>query len=60
MSYMVILPNCIAHQIDRALDAEIAKHPAAEPDRELFRQQLINYFDEHGVVPDFSLNRNKP
>lgn len=57
MTRLVILPNYISAEIDRRLDEEIAKHPNAAPDRELFRQQLINYVDEHGVVPDFSLNR---
>jgi hypothetical protein len=57
MSRMVILPNALGRQIDDVLDAELAKHPAAAPDRELFRDQLINYFDEHGVIPEFSLEK---
>jgi hypothetical protein len=53
-----VVPNYIGDEIDRKLDDEIAKHPAAAADRELFRSQLIEYVAEHGVVPDFSLNRN--
>jgi hypothetical protein len=57
MTHLVILPNYISEEIDRRLDAEFAKHPNAAPDRELFRSQLIAYVDEHGVIPDFSLEK---
>lgn len=53
-----VVPNYIGDAIDAALDAEIAKAPDAAKDREVFRSQLIEYFAEHGVVPDFSLQRN--
>jgi hypothetical protein len=57
---MVIVPNYLAAELNRLLDAEIEKHPAAEKDREVLYSQLLAYVDEHGVIPDFSLARNKP
>jgi hypothetical protein len=53
-----IVPNVIGDEIDRKLDAEIQKEPGAAKDREVLRSQLIEYFAEHGVIPDFSLARN--
>jgi hypothetical protein len=58
MTRLVAVPNYLLDEIDAKLDAELEKHPAAAPDRELFRAQLIEYLDEHGVIPDFSLSRN--
>jgi len=52
---MIILPNYVSDRINAMLDAELEKHPAAAPDRDLFRQQLVNYFAATGLVPDFSL-----
>ena len=54
---LVILPNCVATAIDCALDKAIQKCPDAEPDRDILRQRLLEYFDEHGEVPDFQLQK---
>ena len=59
MSGFILLPNYVAAEIDARLDAAIAEVPAAEKDREHLRGQLIDFFSEHGVVPDFSLARNQ-
>ena len=50
-----VVPNHIGNAIDAALDAEIAKVPDAAKDRAVLRSQLIDYFAEHGAIPDFSL-----
>lgn len=50
-----VVPNYIADEINRKLDAEIAKHPGAAKDREVLYSQLLGYVNEHGTVPDFSL-----
>lgn len=52
-----VVPNCIGNEISRKLDAEIEKHPDAAKDREVLHGQLVEYFAEHGVIPDFSLER---
>lgn len=54
----LIVPNYLADELNEKLDAEIAKHPAAEKDRETLFSQLLAYVNEHGVIPDFSLARN--
>jgi len=52
---MVIVPNYLADEINARLDAQIALHPDAEADRDIFYSQLLSFFDEHGTIPDFSL-----
>lgn len=51
----VIVPNYVADAINKALDKAIAEEPNAAKDREELYQQLLNFFDENGYVPDFSL-----
>lgn len=55
MSYSVVLPNCVAREIDQRLDAEIAKYPDAADSRAFFRMQVIGHWAEFGEVPGFSL-----
>lgn len=56
---MVIVPNELADAIYEKLDAEIAKHPDAAVDRAIFFDQLLAYYDQHGVIPEFSLAKNQ-
>lgn len=51
----VIVPNSLRDAIYDKVDAAIAEQPAAEPDREYFYGVLLDYYDEHGVIPDFTL-----
>ena len=53
-----IIPNSLRDAISAKLDAAIAECPAAEEDREVLYEQLLDYFDEHGRIPDFSLALN--
>lgn len=55
----VIIPNYIDEEIDRRLDAAIKEHPGAAADREVLRQQLVDYFAVTGLVPDFSLQKKE-
>lgn len=55
---IVVVPDTLHAEINRALDAALSKAPGAEPDRELFYEQLLAFFDEHGVLPEFSLVRD--
>lgn len=54
----VIVPNSLSEEIYAKVDAAIAECPDAASDREVFYSQLLNYFNEHGAVLDFSLVRN--
>lgn len=53
----VIVPNYIANAINRKLDEQFKLHPNAEKDHEFLYKQLISYFDEHGVIPEFTLGK---
>jgi hypothetical protein len=55
MSRLVIVPNALRDQINRRLDELIAAAPGAAADRDYFYIELLNYYDEHGVIPDFRL-----
>lgn len=52
---LVIVPEALEAGIKAKLDAEIAKWPDAEKDRELLRNQLITFFSMHGYLPEFTL-----
>jgi hypothetical protein len=54
---MVVVPNCLADAINAKIDAALADCPDAAKDRDIFFGQLLEYFDEHGVVPDFRLEK---
>lgn len=60
MTRMVIVPNELRDAINAAIDEQIAKVPDAAPDREHFYQTLLNYYDQHGVIPPFELVPNLP
>lgn len=51
----VIVPDTLHDNIHKALDAEIAKWPDAEKDRELLFQQILTFFHQYGYLPEFSL-----
>lgn len=53
----VIVPNYLRDAIYRKIDAELTKYPEATPDRECFYSQLLDYFNEHGEIPDFSIGK---
>jgi hypothetical protein len=55
---MRIVPNSLSEQIYKRIDAAIAAadNPLnAVMDRDLFYLTLLNYFDDHGYLPDFEL-----
>lgn len=55
MSRTVIVTNALRDDIHRRIDAALAGRPCSADERESIYQQLLAYFDEHGVLPDFSL-----
>jgi hypothetical protein len=54
---LVIVPNCLRDEINAAIDTALIGHPDAEPDREIFYDTLLAYFNEHGVIPEFTLEK---
>ena len=56
---MLIVPNWLSASINRALDVALAECPEAAPDRELFYEKLLAYFNEYGKIPDFALAKRE-
>ena len=54
---MLIIPNVLSDAINTKLDAAILKCPEAGKDRDKLYQQLLEYFDEYGIIPDFELEK---
>ena len=54
---IMVVPNILRDKINEALDCALADCPGAECERENLYSQLLSYFDEHGVIPDFSIVR---
>jgi hypothetical protein len=54
---LVIVPNELRDAINENLDAAIRQKPEADKDREMMYDQLLNFYNEHGYVPDFSLEK---
>ena len=55
MTRMVIVPNALRDEIYRAVDAALERAPQFQPEREAIYRDILAYYDEHGVVPDFDL-----
>lgn len=61
MSQLLIVPTYVTREINEKLDA--ARTAAAIPDDDRWKRErgflfnsLLEYYDEHGKVPDFSLS----
>lgn len=57
---LVIVPDYISEEIYRKVDAAIAAVPdsdrvAVSKERETFYRIVLGHFDQHGVIPEFSL-----
>ena len=53
----VIVPNDLDAAISRKLDKAFLECPDAAKDRAFLRNQLLDYFDVHGDLPDFTLGK---
>lgn len=56
----VIVPNALSEEIYRKVDAAItaapeSHHLALKKERDRFYGILLEHFDEHGNIPEFSL-----
>jgi hypothetical protein len=57
---IVIVPESLRVAIDAKLDAALAECPGAAPDRPVLFEQLLAHFNEHGEVPEFTLEKGPP
>jgi hypothetical protein len=56
VNMILIVPTALHDAINSKLDAALAECPGTQlDDREALYAQLLEYFDEHGVVPEFRL-----
>lgn len=55
----VIVPNSLVDEINAKLDSAFKKVPEAEKDRKFFYQQLLDYVDQHGFLPDFKSQKKE-
>lgn len=53
----IIVPNTLSEEIYRRIDSELRAKPEAAPDRELFYAQLLDYYAEHGALPEFTIEK---
>jgi hypothetical protein len=54
---IAIIPNELRSAIEKKLSAAFLKAPEAQKDKDIYFNQLLEYFDEHGEIPDFELIR---
>lgn len=53
---LVVVPNVLGDAINARLDEVLRDAPPeAIAEREHLYQQILEYFDEHGIIPEFSL-----
>jgi hypothetical protein len=57
VSVFVVVPDSLAEAINQKLDAAYVAAPEAAADREHHFSFLLGYFHEHGVLPDFRLEK---
>jgi hypothetical protein len=50
-----IVPDSLRDAINAALDKALDGRPCDADSRAVLYDQLLCYFDEHGVIPDFAL-----
>jgi len=54
---LVIVPYNLRIAIYEAIDKQLELCQEARPDREYFYQALLEYFDKHGIIPDFKIEK---
>ena len=54
---LVIVPNALRDAINARIDEALAACPEAAVEREEFYGALLAYYDEHGVIPEFTIGK---
>lgn len=55
---LVIVPDSLKNTINEKLDAAYLDAPDAAIDRDIHYHSLLNYFNEYGEIPEFSIVKN--
>lgn len=56
---LVIVPNFIQDTINTKLDEVLAATPDAQRYRDIYYHKLLEFFDDHGYVPDFRIEERR-
>ena len=51
----VVVPNELHDLIHARIVSALVGRPCTDTDRETLYSELLNYFNVHGLLPDFSL-----
>jgi hypothetical protein len=57
MSGFIVVPDALYNAIHKRLDEEFQKFPDAEKDRDHLYHQILEFFSEHGFLPEFTLEK---
>lgn len=57
---MTVVPNELHEAINAALSVAFADHPDAEQDRNFLYDVLLEYYDQNGYIPEFTLEKKGP
>lgn len=55
-----VVHNHISDAINAAIDKALLDLPEAAKDREHFYDVLLAHFNDHGVIPEFTLTKREP
>ena len=56
---LVIVPNALSDAINAKLDMAYQDQPEAAVDRDLHYRALLEYFADHGVIPEFKITKGE-
>lgn len=54
---MAIVPNYVRDIINTKLDEALAGRSVPDADRNQMYCDLLNYYDDHGEIPEFTVSR---
>lgn len=57
---ILLVPNHVSEAINARLDAALALWPEAAECRVRLYHQLLEHFNEHGEIPEFSIIKKEP
>ena len=57
MAGFLIVPDALYDAIHKRLTEEFEKFPEAEVDRDALYHRLLEYFNEYGILPEFTLEK---
>ena len=53
---LCIVPERLRETLMAAIDKALNGRPCTDKDREILYGQLLAFFDQHGCIPEFTLN----